>query len=408
MARCWSCGAEIPGGWRSIFTCPICSQAEDVKRIRRMIESSGVESLSSAVAIIESGFGELSGQLSEIATIIEWGFEELSWKIDQTTGVLKNIDQTLKIPSATQANEWRQIAEELKRRDVLDESEKFFLQSLKTNPLDYRTYIGFGKTELQMGKFDEAKTLWEESFLHAPKGEIDYKSYSYRLIGRLHFCKEDYQQAASALKTAIELSPNYWLGHYDYAQYCAWIDDKQNCLFSLRTAILKEPIPLELVRTERNFKPVKAEVENLIKTIEEDYSTEIKARAEIRSIMSKIGMSKIGRRTGTVTQWEKARRMVEGAKEAIPRARRRDEPFLEYLSELCRGAQEYLKQAEYDAHLVTSCGEPINLIAGVPPPYPHKYTWGRHLWGTRLALERIGPNLSQAITYARKVIDEAI
>ena len=146
MTRCWSCGTEIPGGWRYGAECPACRQAEDVRKIRKRLESSGVWSLSSAVAILELGFGELSGQLSEIASAIEWGLEELNWRADQITGVLESIDQTLKTPSMTQANEWRQIAEQLRQRGVLDESERLFMKSLDTNPLDYRTYIGLGKT----------------------------------------------------------------------------------------------------------------------------------------------------------------------------------------------------------------------------------------------------------------------
>ena len=230
MVRCWSCGTQIPGGLRYIITCPICTEVEEIKRLRKSIESSKARNLYEASEILTS----YPEGLSEIASVIEWGYEELSWQIEQMTEVLRSIDKTLKTPSMTQANELRRIAEELRRRGVLDESEKRFLKSLELNPLDYRTYIGLGKTYVQMGKFDKARTFWEKSLPHAPKREIDYKSYSHRLIGRTYFCEENFQQTASELKTSIELSPNYYLAHYDYAQYCALIGDKENCLVHLK------------------------------------------------------------------------------------------------------------------------------------------------------------------------------
>lgn len=261
--KCWSCGSDLAGGSLHYFTCPLCSAVEEQKKIRETLESSRAQSLYEAIQI-SAGLSEITQGLSEIASILEWGFEEIEWKFDQIRGILGSIDKTLKTPSAIQSNEWRQIAEELRERKVLDESEKFFLKSLETNPLDYRTYIGLGKTYLQMGEFGKARTYWEKSLLHAPKKEIDYKSYSYRLIGRTYFCEENYPQATSMLKTSIELSPNYYLGHYDYAQYCALMGNKENCLSSLKIVIEKGTVPLEIVGRERNFHPLRKEIENLI------------------------------------------------------------------------------------------------------------------------------------------------
>lgn len=276
MARCWTCGSGLAGGALGhFFTCPLCEGNKELKRIRERVESSGTTNLyeivellgpdlSEITGILEAGFEELSGQLANISSILEWGFEEIGWKLEQMTGVLQSIDRTLKSPSRTQANEWRQIAEELRRRGVLDESEKYFLKSLEANPLDFRTYIGLGKTYLQTGKLDKARVCWEKSLPHAPKGEIDYRSYSYRLIGRTYFCEGDIQRASQVLKTAIELSPNYYLGHYDYAQYCALVGDKENCLSALKTAVIKEPILLELAKKEQNLQGLIREITEYI------------------------------------------------------------------------------------------------------------------------------------------------
>lgn len=289
MAKCWTCGSEIP---EFGFTCPVCTQTKEIVKVRETLETSSIRSFSQATNFLGI---ELSCQLSEIASVIEWGFEELSWRMEQMIGILKNIDETLKTPSQAQANEWRQIAEELRRRGVLEKAEKFFLKSLEVNPLDYRTYISLGKIYLQMENPEQAKTYFKESLPHAPKGDIDYKSYSYRLIGRIYFCQGDYNQAALTLYNAIKLSPNYYLGYYDYAQYLALLGDKENCLDCLKIAIIKEPIPIDLVREESNFNFFKNEVEDVLKQIEADEN--IRKEIEHRRKWKQFGLKEhcIGR-----------------------------------------------------------------------------------------------------------------
>ena len=166
MGRCWTCGSNIPekiGFWH---TCRICTQTKELMKVREILETSSISNFDQAADLLGA---EISYQLSGIASVIEWGFEELHWRIEQATGVLKSIDKTLKTPSQTQANEWRQIAEELRWRIVLDEAKEFFLKSLNTNPLDYRTHIGLGKTYLQLGEIEEAKIILEKSLPHDQK-----------------------------------------------------------------------------------------------------------------------------------------------------------------------------------------------------------------------------------------------
>lgn len=167
MARCWSCGAEIPGGLhpRYWFTCPNCAQVEEIQTLRREASNN----LAELARIQEHGLETLSDRLSEVATVIEWGFEEIRWELQQQTDVLRSIDHTLKTPSETQANEWRSMAEELRRRGVLDKSEELFLKVLNMNPLDYRIYVGLALTYLQMNQFDKARSWLEESLPHAPR-----------------------------------------------------------------------------------------------------------------------------------------------------------------------------------------------------------------------------------------------
>ncbi|MBU2496127.1 MAG: hypothetical protein KJ935_06505, partial [Candidatus Omnitrophica bacterium] len=170
----------------------------------------------------------------------------------------------------------REMAEELRRRGVLDESEEFYLKALELNRLDYRIYVGLAETYLQINKFDKAKIFLEKSLPHAPSEEIDYKSYSYRLIGHIYACEEDYNQAVSILRSSIELSPTYEDGHYDYAQYCAQIRNKEACLSSLEKAILAKPLYWYLAHKERSFGPVRSEVEKLLARIRKGASSRAK------------------------------------------------------------------------------------------------------------------------------------
>ncbi|MBI1927868.1 tetratricopeptide repeat protein [Candidatus Poribacteria bacterium] len=268
MAKCWTCGSSY-SGWN--YTCPSCQSLKELQSLRKNVESfhgDFSERLDYMTEVQREGFialnNTLSAGFSRIASVIEWGFGEISWQLQQQTDILQGIDHTLKTPSETQANEWRQIAEELRGRGVLDESEKFYLKAIELNPLDYRIYVGLAETYLQSNKFDKARVFLEKSLPHAPKKEIDYKSYSYRLIGHICACEEDYGQAISVLQPAIKLSPNYTEGHYDYAQYCAQVKNIEPCLSSLQKAILAKPLYWYLAQKEQNFNPVRTEVEKLL------------------------------------------------------------------------------------------------------------------------------------------------
>ena len=270
MAKCWTCGTTVSGNTY------VCSSCEDVVRELKNIDVSISVGIEGLARIQEAGFNQLSGQLSEIATILEWGFGELSWQLQKQTDILRSIDNTLKTPSETKANEWRKMGEELRRRGVLNDSEEFFLKALESNRLDYRIYIGLAHTYLQGNQFDKAKAILEKSLPHAPKQEIDYKSYSYRLIGHIYACKEDYNQAVSTLRSSIELSPNYEDGHYDYAQYSAQKKETENCLPSLQKAILVKPIYWYLAKKERNFDPIRTKVEKILSKLYSEASINAK------------------------------------------------------------------------------------------------------------------------------------
>ena len=289
--KCWTCGRPVQG-W--CVDCGYCRNSKEIKALRNDIASyrtnsqhgselaTGIERLA---VVQQDGFANLCGTLesglAEIASAIEWGLEGIKWAIEQQTVVLQSIDHTLKTPSETQANEWRKMAEELRQRGVLNESAEFFLKALDINRLDFRIYVGLAQTYIQDGKFDEARTCLERSLPHAPHKEMNYKSYSLRLIGHIYECAEDYGSAASKLKEAIEWSPNYAEGHYDYAQYCARTGELRDCLTSLEKAILSTPLYWYIAKEENNFSPCKKETNDLLSRLYNDSMSELDHFIEI-------------------------------------------------------------------------------------------------------------------------------
>ena len=98
----------------------------------------------------------------------------------------------------------------------------------------------------------------------------DYKSYSYRLIGRTYFCEENYPRAVLALRSAVQTNPSYYDAHYDLAQYCAQIRDVEGCLSSLKIAILQGgPVYFYLAGKEKNFASLREDTQNLLTRFQE-------------------------------------------------------------------------------------------------------------------------------------------
>ncbi len=162
-----------------MFTCPACTGIPVMEDIRKGI-TDGAKAQERAMQMIASGLGNVANQvsgvadeLSTLAGIVQGGFDELNWELQQQTHILLSIDETLKSPSQTQAREWREMAEQLRSRDCLDEAEQCFLKSLEVCPLDFRTYVGLAMNFLRKNDFDKAEGILTRSFPHAPKGILD-------------------------------------------------------------------------------------------------------------------------------------------------------------------------------------------------------------------------------------------
>ncbi len=96
------------------------------------------------------------------------------------------------------------------------------------------------------------------------EAEFDYKSLSHRLIGRIWACRGDYGRAATELQSAIDLSPHYPEGNYDYALYCVQSGKTGAWEEPLRRAISARPGYLNVAWVERRFASARQELESLL------------------------------------------------------------------------------------------------------------------------------------------------
>ncbi|GAK56062.1 Tfp pilus assembly protein PilF [Candidatus Vecturithrix granuli] len=273
--RCWTCGTHVEN-WS--YTCPSCQPVKELQELRKSVQCDVANaSPENTTKFYCFGFPVLrqiqlkaftlleekcSERFSDIASAVEWGFGEIEWQLVLQTEALHHLDDELNMPGQIQANEWRHIAEKLRVRGVLEESEEFYLKALDLNRLDYRMYAGLAETYLQGNQFDKARNFLEKSLPHAPAiPNFDYKCYSYRLLGHIYACEENYREAFTALRSSIELSPNYTDGCYDYAQYAVFVDQKEESLNSLQKAIVT-PLYFSLAQTEKNFDPMRGDVQS--------------------------------------------------------------------------------------------------------------------------------------------------
>jgi tetratricopeptide (TPR) repeat protein len=219
--------------------------------------------------VTETGFDRLSqdsraiaDRLSELTSAVEWGFDAVVWQLHQQNKTLQRIDLTLRTPTATQANEWREIAEDLSNRGSLVQAEEFYKKALSAYPLDYRSYLGLAATYLKMNEFDQAKDILEKSLPHAPSEQgFDWKSHSYRLLGHIEACHEKYQDASRLLRLAINLSPTSVEAQYDNALYCAHTGDQASVSSSLSSAIEGSPMYWRIAAVASDFRSVLPVVE---------------------------------------------------------------------------------------------------------------------------------------------------
>lgn len=205
MARCWTCGTRSPD---LCFACDTCLRLRALQEVRVAAHVASIKSPEKLDAIAElhrTTHQALVDGLDPLHQALEWGCSGLLWTIDQQTGMLRSLDAT----PESQADKWRIIGERLRLRGESDSATKFFTDALNRNPLDYRIYLGLAYAYVESSRFEDADRELLASLPHAPRTEFDYRSVSYRLRGRIRFCKEQYPDAVEQLRHATAVEPKW-------------------------------------------------------------------------------------------------------------------------------------------------------------------------------------------------------
>lgn len=209
---------------------------------------------------------ELSRKLPEaigrIESTIRWGCEQVVWRIEKQSDIMRGIDESLKTPAQTKANEWRIMADTLRERGVLNESRSFYEKSLTENPLDFRTYVGLASVHIQACDIEHALSVLSKSLPHAPQGtsgEIaNWRSHSLRTMAHIYHCIGNHDRELDLLRDAVKSSPEYRACLYDHAVAAMECNSHEESLTSLSTLLHSSDIQksekyFELTRRQKTF-----------------------------------------------------------------------------------------------------------------------------------------------------------
>lgn len=201
-----------------------------------------------ALASSESGTQELLDSIDEgradLMTLLDCRLGEVSWQLQLQSRLLGDILATLRSPAATQAEEWRQMAEQMRARGLLREATELFSRCLEpqNNPLDYRTYVGLARTYELLGNPESALDSYTRSLVHAPRSaHLDMRSYSLRRMALIEAASGKWTNALAHSRAALEHSPQYAAAAYDAARYSAQLSDAATAMQYLRAATVASP-----------------------------------------------------------------------------------------------------------------------------------------------------------------------
>lgn len=252
MPACWTCGTStnLP-----THTCPACQAVTALEEVNITIaEGSLIETQLGLAQLamqreMVRGIDRLADAnkrgFRQVCDVLRWSTTELAWRLDQQQEALVGIDETLRTPSETQANEFRQMAEKLVARGVLEDAREFYEKALNLNRLDYRIYVGLAGVLVKQNEIANSLSVLERSLPHAPKSPFsliaDYKSYSLRLMARGQLCLGKMSDARRSIDEAIALSPFYYEARFDLAKIACEAGDEGTFEDSLNRSIVGSP-----------------------------------------------------------------------------------------------------------------------------------------------------------------------
>jgi tetratricopeptide (TPR) repeat protein len=322
MPFCWTCSTSSD---ISCFTCPNCAHLRlEQRQLQAEHIAVGVSALHTLVsyAHLQAGWTQvqvskeqvqvskqelqvnkqqllalgdiltsldvLGKETRQLSSILQWGLSEIAWRLEQNQNALKSIDQTLRTPAQTQANEWREMGESLLERGVVGEAERFYRKSLDQNPLDYRTYVGIANVLIRQNQYGEADSVLEAALPHAPPATdariADYRSLALRMRGHIKVCEGKTEAAIPFFEKATLLSPRYDDAWYELAVCEAQCQHWDKTADALRAAIENNPVCWELARLDRRFRDYKPQMIDLLRQTRRNYLME---QREMRTIISR-------------------------------------------------------------------------------------------------------------------------
>jgi tetratricopeptide (TPR) repeat protein len=304
-ATCWTCGEATP---TFTFRCVQCEQLLALRGIDNSISIVGgqvdtqLRAITQATNSASSALTEISGNvegllqveamgnmlevaqlnalrelskkipeaLGRIESTVRWSCEQVVWRIEQQTDVIRGIDESLKTPAQTKANEWRIMADTLRERGVLNEACSFYEKSVAENPLDYRTYVGLATAHIQNGNHEQALKVLEGSLPHAPRGEsdeiTDWRSHSLRTMAHVYHCLGNHDRELEVLREALKYSPDYRACRYDHAVAAMECKCDEESIASLAILLHRSEMYFELTRRHIVFINNASKVKPILKS----------------------------------------------------------------------------------------------------------------------------------------------
>lgn len=294
MPFCWTCSSETAS---PTFDCIECQKLSVLTDVEHNLEQlSRGETLQMGVSALQLHAldqlkSEVSQGLSKIVSAIHWSTDQIRWAIEEQSELLRSIDHTLQTPSQTQGNEWRMIADELAKRNVLEDAVAHYHKSLQANPLDVRAYIGLGRTLIKQSRLRDAFEILENGLPHVPASNAgsqgaNCRSYVERLLGHIEFCCDNVDSAQQRLAKAVAASMRDADAQYEYAQYSAVLGDNETVRAALKQAIGLKPFFWEAGRSDALLRHAAPTVKQVLVEFRNRIRDQINARG--REVASSI------------------------------------------------------------------------------------------------------------------------
>ena len=250
MSICPSCG-----GQRSSLQneCPNCKTKKSLEAISEQAklhaeESSrqGKDLANRLDSMVEAQFASAEAVeegLDNVADSLDRGFRMLEHQLSSQNVLLESINYNLSNPIAVKADELRKMADTLRTRELFPKAEQFYIDSLETNRLDYRAYIGYAIALAIQRKFTESKQQIVKSIVHAEEddGGHELRCNSYSLLASVALAEGNIAEAHQNFAICVKFAPERTEEKYSLAVCAGKIGKSEEAVEALKSVIALEP-----------------------------------------------------------------------------------------------------------------------------------------------------------------------